>query len=155
MELVNKQTLQTTAISPVLTATQFYKDVNGNVWIATKDKGVLYLSATDIANNTLTLSPIPNSLQFLNNSEINDITSDKIGNIYIATVGKGLVKMFPDKTIEIINTKNGLSSLNVRTAFVDREGNLWIGTNMGIDTMTGLGYNQIFATMLHCLATDI
>jgi two-component system LytT family sensor kinase len=136
MELVNKKTLQTTAISPVLTATQFYKDAEGNVWIATKDKGVLYLSATDIANNTLTLSPIPNSLQFLNNSEINDITSDKNGNIYIATVSKGLVKMYPNKTVEIINTKNGLSSLNVRTAFVDRENNLWVGTNMGIDKLS-------------------
>jgi ligand-binding sensor domain-containing protein/putative methionine-R-sulfoxide reductase with GAF domain len=136
MELVNKKTLQTTAISPVLTATQFYKDAAGNVWIATKDKGVLYLSASDIIKNTLTLSPIPNSLQFLSNSEINDITSDKNGNIYIATVSKGLVKMHPDKSIEIINTKNGLSSLNVRTAFVDRENNLWIGTNMGLDKLS-------------------
>ncbi len=136
MELVNKKSLQTTAISNRLTVTQFYKDAQNNIWIATKDKGVLYISATNIANNKLQLSAVPDALAFLSNSEINDITSDKEGNIYFATVGKGLVKMLPNKEIEIINTRNGLSSLHVRTAFVDREGNLWVGTNMGIDKLS-------------------
>ncbi len=136
MELVNKKSLQTTAISPRLTVTQFYKDAQGNIWIATKDKGVLYLGAADIAANRLQLSAVPPALQFLSSSEINDITGDREGNIYFATVGKGLVKMLPDKSAEIINTRNGLSSLHVRTAFVDREGNLWIGTNMGIDKLS-------------------
>jgi two-component system, LytTR family, sensor kinase len=136
MELVNKKSLQTTAISSTLTVTQFYKDAQNNIWIATKDKGVLYISANDIANNTLQLSPVPKPLGFLSNSEISDITSDAEGNIYIATVGKGLIKMLPNKEIEIINTRNGLSSLHVRTAFVDKEGNLWVGTNMGIDKLS-------------------
>jgi ligand-binding sensor domain-containing protein/putative methionine-R-sulfoxide reductase with GAF domain len=136
MELVNKITLQTTAISPRLTVTQLYKDAQNNIWIATKDKGILYLNAADIAQNKLQLSAVPAALQFLSNSEINDITGDKEGNIYFATVGKGLIKMLPDKRIEIISTKNGLSSLHVRTAFADKEGNLWIGTNMGIDKLS-------------------
>jgi two-component system, LytTR family, sensor kinase len=136
MELVNKKSLQTTAISNRLTVTQFYKDAQNNIWIATKDKGVLYISAHDIANNTLQLSAVPKPLEFLSNSEVSDITSDREGNIYIATVGKGLIKMLPNKEIEIINTRNGLSSLHVRTAFVDREGNLWVGTNMGIDKLS-------------------
>jgi two-component system, LytTR family, sensor kinase len=136
MELVNKKTLQTTAISPALTATQFYKDAQNNIWIATKDKGVLYLSAAGIADNKLQLSPVPPALDFLSSSEINDITGDREGNIYFATVGKGLVKMSPGKQVEIINTRSGLSSLHVRTAFVDREGNLWVGTNMGIDKLS-------------------
>ncbi len=136
MELVNKKTLQTTAISPRLTVTQLYKDAQDNIWIATKDKGILYLSADGIAGNRLRLSPIPPALAFLSSSEINDITGDREGNIYFATVGKGLIKMQPDGKVEIINTRNGLSSLHVRTAFVDREGNLWVGTNMGIDKLS-------------------
>ncbi len=136
MELVNKKSLQTTAISTKVTVTQFYKDAQNNIWIATKDKGILYLSAKDISANKLQLSPAPKALAFLSNTEINDITSDKDGNIYFATVGKGLVKMMPNNDVEIINTKNGLSSLHVRTAFVDKEGNLWVGTNMGIDKLS-------------------
>jgi two-component system, LytTR family, sensor kinase len=136
MELVNKKSLQTTAISPRLTVHGFYKDAGQNIWIATKDKGVLYLSAADLANNRLQLSPVPAALDFLANAEISDITGDAAGNIYFATVGKGLVKMLPDQQVEIINTRNGLSSMHVRTAFVDREGNLWVGTNMGIDKLS-------------------
>jgi two-component system, LytTR family, sensor kinase len=136
MELVNKKSLQTTAISPRLTVNGFYKDAGQNIWIATKDKGVLYLSATDLANNKLQLSPVPPALDFLANAEINDITGDAAGNIYIATVGKGLIKMLPNHQVATINTRNGLSSLHVRTAFVDREGNLWVGTNMGIDKLS-------------------
>jgi two-component system, LytTR family, sensor kinase len=136
MELVNKQSLQTTAISPRLTVHGFYKDAQQNIWIATKDKGVLYLSAADLANNKLQLSPVPPALDFLNNSEVSDITGDAAGNIYIATVGKGLVKVLPNHQVETITTRNGLSSLHVRTAFVDREGNLWVGTNMGIDKLS-------------------
>ncbi len=136
MELVNKKTLQTTAISTKLTVNQFYKDLQNNIWIATKDRGVLFLSAKDVSNNKLQLAAAPKALAFLSNAEISDITSDRDGNMYIATVGKGLIKMLPNKEIEIINTQNGLSSLHVRTAFVDKEGNLWVGTNMGIDKLS-------------------
>ncbi len=136
MELVNKKSLQTTAISTKLTVNQFYKDAQNNIWIATKDRGVLFLSAKDVSNNKLQLAAAPKALSFLSSAEINDITSDVEENIYFATVGKGLVKMMPNKDVEIINTRNGLSSLHVRTAFVDREGNLWVGTNMGIDKLS-------------------
>jgi two-component system, LytTR family, sensor kinase len=136
MELVNKQSLQTTAISPRLTVNGFYKDAAQNIWIATKDKGVLYVSATDLANNKLQLSPVPPALGFLDHAEVNDITGDAAGNIYFATVGMGLVKMMPNQQVETITPRNGLSSLQVRTAFVDREGNLWVGTNMGIDKLS-------------------
>jgi two-component system, LytTR family, sensor kinase len=136
MELVDKQTLQTTAISPRITVNSLYKDAQQNIWIATKDKGVLYFSAMDLANNRLQLSPIPPQLAFLSNSEINDITGDAAGNMYFATVGKGLVKMAPSRQVEVITTDNGLSSMHVRMAMVDREGNLWVGTNMGIDKLS-------------------
>lgn len=136
MELVNKQSLQTTAISPRLTVNGFYKDAAQNIWIATKDKGVLYVSASDLANNKLQLSPVPPALGILANAEVNDITGDAAGNIYFATVGMGLVKMMPNQQVETITPRNGLSSLQVRTAFVDREGNLWVGTNMGIDKLS-------------------
>jgi two-component system, LytTR family, sensor kinase len=136
MELVDKKTLQTTAISPRLTVNAFYKDARQNIWVATKDKGVQYLSAADLANNRLQLSPLPPTLNILASSEINDITGDEAGNIYFATVGKGLVKMQPNQSVETITTHNGLSSMHVRTAFVDKEGNLWVGTNMGIDKLS-------------------
>lgn len=136
MELINKNTLQSVASYPRFTIQQLFKDEAGNIWIATKDIGVKILTAAAIKARQFTFNNAPPALAFLNQSEISDITGDKDGNIYLATVGKGLVKYKPDGQAQIIETKNGLSSSNVKTAFVDREGNLWVGTNLGVDKLS-------------------
>ncbi len=136
MELVNKYTLQLAASYPRFTVQQLFKDEAGNIWIATKDIGVKVLSASAIKEKKFVFTDAPLPLSFLNQTEISDITSDKAGNIYLATVGKGLVKYMPNQTVQIIETKNGLSSSNVKTAMVDREGNLWVGTNLGVDKLS-------------------
>ncbi|WP_372172616.1 two-component regulator propeller domain-containing protein [Xanthomonas axonopodis] len=67
------------------------------------------------------------------------ITFDRDGGLWIATVGDGLRRIShpeqpkPASRVEVFTQANGLSSDLLIAALEDREGNLWFGSDKGVD----------------------
>ncbi|MGE3957659.1 MAG: two-component regulator propeller domain-containing protein [Vicinamibacterales bacterium] len=66
---------------------------------------------------------------------------DRVGNLWVATIGQGLWRVRPrdgsasTPTMERTTVLSGLSSDAVRTVFEDRDGNIWAGTTEGVDRL--------------------
>jgi signal transduction histidine kinase/ligand-binding sensor domain-containing protein len=74
-----------------------------------------------------------------------DILADDQGSVWVTTMGDGLQRLsYSDRIgrlattggktdIETFTQKDGLSSDYIESIFEDREGNVWVGTNAGLD----------------------
>ena len=60
------------------------------------------------------------------------ILRDRDGGLWIGTSGRGLVHVHQGRTDVLLPT-DSLSGESVRTLFEDREGNIWVATNAGLD----------------------
>ena len=106
--------------------TAIEEDYDGNVFIGS-DKGLSKLLAGSIDNkkefefNHSTIGGVIVS--------VTDIIKDKEKNIWIATYENGAYVLNANKKIRHITKKNGLVTNSLTTLFLDRSGNLWIGTN--------------------------
>ena len=65
------------------------------------------------------------------NSVIKAACEDKDGNLIVGTLGAGIFWYEPDGTYHHIGVDEGLSSAYVLSLCVDREGDLWAGTDNG------------------------
>lgn len=58
---------------------------------------------------------------------------DRRGNLWVATLGQGLWFVSNGaQTPQVVGIHNGLSNDTVRTLFEDRNGDLWVGTTVGL-----------------------
>ncbi len=98
---------------------------------------------------------------------IKGIAFDPYGNVWIGTFARGLIKAIPNKgkpyayTYKIFNKNSGLPDSRIRSLFLSRNGDLWVGTFNGvvqisqlntpnpnfyiITTANGLGHNRVDA----------
>ncbi len=129
--------------------------VNYNeIWVGSADAGVITLKIKDDFDVKVPSKAIENGgirIDMKNGLEsnfINCIFEDKTHNVWIGTTGGGVAKVtpFPAKErIEAIskaivynyNTKQGLNYFNVNAIFQDREGTIWIGTDIGLNQYRG------------------
>jgi signal transduction histidine kinase/ligand-binding sensor domain-containing protein len=65
--------------------------------------------------------------------DIGTLMFDRDGNLWVGTVGKGLLRIHGN-TVEHYDHTNGLSGDSVYALFEDREGIVWAGTTSGIDS---------------------
>ncbi|MDU1905210.1 MAG: two-component regulator propeller domain-containing protein [Dysgonomonas sp.] len=106
---------------------------DGNLWLSTYYRGVDYF---DKENNTFS---------HYNTSTIPDMVSDNVwcvnedskGHLYIGHLGSGLsILSLKDKKIKNFrhdpNDKHSLPGDEVRTIYVDKNDNVWVGTNSGL-----------------------
>jgi signal transduction histidine kinase/ligand-binding sensor domain-containing protein len=93
------------------------------VWIAT-DKGVVRWTGTEIA-----ATGIPAALT---NLQALAMIRDRASNVWVAAGSQGLVRV-DDRGRASRSTSNSATMPNVSSVFEDREGNIWIGTNRGIE----------------------
>jgi ligand-binding sensor domain-containing protein len=67
------------------------------------------------------------------------LLGDSRGNLWVATTGQGVWKVRDAATeplIERLTTQTGLSSNVVQSILEDREGNIWVGTMLGLHSLT-------------------
>lgn len=108
-----------------------FEDSKGNIWIGTGDGINKLINETFIA--------FPSSK--LCNTYISSITEDKFGAIWFGT-DRCLTK-YDGIDFKSFTTKNGLSSDVIYLVHFNKRGNLWAGTNNGIDKFTFNSYGQI------------
>lgn len=123
------------------------------IWIGTADKGVVTLQLPDgfINRNVATLLPgmrVFNAYLGVGSDFIETICPDSRGNIWVGTTGGGATRITPadvpnrmlglDKAVvKNYNTRQGLNYFNVKAIMEDREGNIWLGTDVGLNKYRG------------------
>jgi ligand-binding sensor domain-containing protein/serine phosphatase RsbU (regulator of sigma subunit) len=129
--------------------------VNGNeMWIGTADGGAMMIPVSDnfsqknpsasIRNKTITFS----AARGLAANFVNALYEDNAHNVWIGTISGGVTKIIPFKStnrsealnkaiVKTYGTKQGLNYFNVNAIFQDRENNIWIGTDIGLNQYRG------------------
>jgi ligand-binding sensor domain-containing protein/serine phosphatase RsbU (regulator of sigma subunit) len=100
-------------------------------WIGTEDAGLYLLT---IAENSITAKQVGKEIG-LNLDNIQDVTKGSDTTLWVSTFTSGLIKLYFSDTkngiissYEKYNKSNGFPADFVKTAFIDNEGNLWVGT---------------------------
>jgi ligand-binding sensor domain-containing protein/serine phosphatase RsbU (regulator of sigma subunit) len=123
------------------------------MWVGTADKGVvvMQLPPNFVSRNAPTL--IPTLRRFstadgLGADFVEAICTDRSAAVWIGTAGGGVSRITPgnskarfsalDKAaVRNFSTRQGLSYFNVRCLLQDREGAVWIGTDVGLNQYRG------------------
>jgi len=110
------------------------KDSKGNIWIGTNGNG---LNVYDPVQGTFRGfnegHSYPDDIKALSRGFIRAIEEDRSGNMWIGTVGSGLVVYNPaHDRIRVLNQANSnLPSGDVQALCIDRSGRVWAGTPGG------------------------
>ncbi|MFK7922213.1 MAG: ATP-binding protein [Bacteroidia bacterium] len=114
-------TLQAIALIPGQTQAEWL--------LVSKEKGVFSLKADKASPYSSILRRFPQLI-------IRDAIRLKDGNLGLATHGNGMLLIdAKGQLLEQIDTRSGLSTNDLITVDQDREGNLWIGMDVGIDVV--------------------
>jgi ligand-binding sensor domain-containing protein len=104
----------------------------GRLWYATDNSGIGYIQNDSVKAN-LTLQG------GLQNNSVRSIAEDPYGYLWVGTAGGGVSKAFiyqDTSQYDFINHKERLTSANIYLLAFDDIGNLWIGTEKGMDKAT-------------------
>ncbi|MEN8223501.1 MAG: two-component regulator propeller domain-containing protein [Acidobacteriota bacterium] len=116
------------------------EDSKGKIWIGTNGGGVNRFDP--IKQNFIHFKNDVDNSESLSSNFVWDIYEDSKGIIWVGTLGGGLNKLqWDEKTgepffIRFQNTVNGpnrISGNNVASIYEDSKGNLWVGTNNGLN----------------------
>jgi ligand-binding sensor domain-containing protein len=106
-------------------------DNKGKVWAGTANAGISCLSFSDKDTSSITISTI-NVSNGLSSNSINSLLYHN-NKLYIGTSGSGINVMTPNGKIISWKMKQGLSSNIIYSLIFDNYGNLWTGSEKGID----------------------
>jgi ligand-binding sensor domain-containing protein len=112
---------------------EIYEDKAGVLWFGTNGDGVCRYDGMQMK--------FLSKKDGLVGNQINGITEDKNGNIWLAT-DEGLSK-YDGKRFTNYTTKNGLANNQLWSILLDRKGNIWVGTLAGVNTFDGKKFHKI------------
>ncbi|MDD3078728.1 MAG: two-component regulator propeller domain-containing protein [Paludibacter sp.] len=108
-----------------------YKDYNGNIWISSTDGIFTYKVTTQKVRKILDV-------------RVFSIVEDfKLKGLWLATPNGLFLISYNGKVKIILTRQNGLSSEQITSLAKDREGNIWVGTERGLDMLSLNTKNQI------------
>jgi ligand-binding sensor domain-containing protein/serine phosphatase RsbU (regulator of sigma subunit) len=102
--------------------TAIYCDSKNKLWIGARGKGISTIDGVDIKKIDLEVKITPTT-----------IIEDTKGNIWIGTEGKGVIVTDGKEIIAQYSSKDGLLSDYISLLNIDNDGNVWIGTNKGLN----------------------
>ncbi len=102
------------------------RDSSGKIWTAGM-KGISTWNGTRFVG-----SPAVNSVVGIASA----CTEDRDGNMWISSATSGLFRLRAGQVTEMDAT-SGLSANNVQDVFEDKEGNIWVATDAGLDRLQG------------------
>jgi signal transduction histidine kinase/streptogramin lyase len=118
-----------------------FKDDQENLWIGTINEGLIKLSLRPIVgdenkqNGSQYNYQLFRKIEGLKKHNVTQTTQDHHGRMWFATYGGGLA-FYNGKKAVTIDTEKGLASDNVYSVIKDDEGNIWAGTQQGVDKLT-------------------
>jgi len=99
------------------------EDVSGNLWVGTKNKGLLKFDKT---LNTF-ISFLADDKYREINSDIRSLVIDNQGSLWIGAYD-GIYILGKDKSIQKINNTNNSNGIDkVKSIYIDQKGSVWIG----------------------------
>lgn len=104
-----------------LTAQSIIKDKEKNTWIATDNDGIYVFKSDKTTSHITKENGLPTN-------NINKIYEDKLGNIWIGTMGGGLVK-YANKAFLYYNNIKGLNSPSIFSITKDDDDHVWIASS--------------------------
>lgn len=128
-----------------LSIRKVFVDSKGYIWACSNNEGVY--RGKDEAFNKLEFDVFDRII-------VNDIAEDKAGNIWIATIGNGLIKYNENKIIQF-TTKDGLKSNAVNTVYVHNNNDIYIGTLTGLNYLDGSQHVRTIHTPVDFEINDI
>jgi signal transduction histidine kinase/ligand-binding sensor domain-containing protein len=113
------------------------KITDGRFWLSEDGNGVIWMTRPDGATNPVNDHTSGRNGFNAKSLNINTVLSDSKGNRWIGTLGQGLARLgAPDhraQTMENYSQPDGLSSEFVWCLLEDREHNIWVGTQNGLN----------------------
>ncbi len=102
--------------------TTVFTDSKNTVWVGSRGKGMTRIDDDKITKVDLNKKITPTA-----------IVEDKSGNLWIGTEGKGVMVIKDNKIANEYTVNNGLLSDYISLLNIDNNGNVWIGTNKGLN----------------------
>lgn len=122
----NRYSLPNSAITGITQAS------NGEVWIATADKGVYCVSMDSNSMELPVFTRVPIQVASMTHHKTSTIFCDAQSRIWVGIPGAGLALYDPEKGL-FIRVSSLLSEIGtVYSVIESSKGSLWIGTNQGI-----------------------
>ncbi len=113
-------------------------DNEGNLWVATRDRGLNFLRADMIGKNNIHFEHIlhaPLNINSLNSNLIYSLYVSKDNLLWVGTIGSGVnvldteQKEFNHYKIQPSSINTGLVSNFVRAVYAGKDGRIWVGTH--------------------------
>ncbi|MBN2165587.1 MAG: SpoIIE family protein phosphatase [Marinilabiliaceae bacterium] len=101
-----------------------YKDQLNQIWVGPKSSGICKI---DMANMSVEVHRLDQTAV-----DVNDMTQDVDGNIWLATQGKGVLKYVEGDSISSITVQSGLSKNYCYSIISDTQNRLWICHQPGV-----------------------
>lgn len=111
----------------VLSPESLLADRDGNLWIGTMGQGLLRFRKGQVDRFT--------SKEGLSDNFVTDITEDREGDIWVATV-RGIDRI-RDPKAQLFDMRNGLSSDLATAVYGAADGTVWVGTTNGLNRLDG------------------
>lgn len=108
-------------------------DRRNRIWYGSVEQGLGYLDALRRRPVNLTLPGGPGS------NAVRVMVEDAYGYLWVGTAGGGLLRLdlyAADPLADVLVVKEGLTSANLYVVIFDEQGQLWIGSETGLDRAT-------------------
>jgi signal transduction histidine kinase len=117
----------------VLDVSMVRTDSRHRTWLGTIS-GLKLLDPIQEKNKPVRLMPLPAAfdLPVFRNTWVTDFLEDSKGNCWIATTGKGIVRINPDGRATIYSEADGLPASYINCIWEDYQNNIWVGTPLGL-----------------------
>ncbi|MEW6470225.1 MAG: two-component regulator propeller domain-containing protein [Bacteroidota bacterium] len=106
-----------------------YEDSKGNIWFGTYGNGVTRFDGSTFARFSDELS----------NNIVYSISEDPYGDLWFGTDAGG-VSIYNGKSFRYITEKNNLCHNRVRVVLRDKDNNMWLGTDGGVNLYTASSF---------------
>jgi signal transduction histidine kinase/ligand-binding sensor domain-containing protein len=116
---------------------QFVKITKGKFWLSEDARGTIWITRPDGSTRPVNEGQMLSGTGLIKTLDIHTVLRDSNGNTWIGTLGQGLARLRANsddvRKMERFSQRDGLSAEFVWCLLEDREHNIWVGTQNGLN----------------------